>query len=95
MVLKRCLNALFSVLYGEMLFGTIGYKELRGEIPVAASCGYCTPFLAQKKALNHMKNAFFNWIMCVIALVNSFLDVFGAIFPNFLQPQPFFSCEKD
>ena len=28
MVLKRCLNALFSVLYGEMLFGTIGYKEL-------------------------------------------------------------------
>ena len=29
MVLKRCLNALFSVLYGEMLFGTIGYKELR------------------------------------------------------------------
>ena len=28
MVLKQCLNALFSVLYGEMLFGTIGYKEL-------------------------------------------------------------------
>ena len=30
MVLKQCRMAFFSVLYGEMLFGTIGYKELIG-----------------------------------------------------------------
>ena len=33
MVLKQCRMAFFSVLYREVLFGTIGYKELSYSIP--------------------------------------------------------------
>ena len=61
MVLKRCLNALFSVLYGEMLFGTIGYKELSQEAlqhTETEICGICF------QEDNTDKDAEVNWVSC-------------------------------